>query len=72
MGREGEIDKMASGDRNRSCVGQEERKRERERGRKVELVMTQEEIGHKQRLEFSERWSEIAGVEIRGSRRRTR
>lgn len=37
---------MASSDKYKSCVGQEE-KRDGRRGRKAELVMMQKEIGHK-------------------------
>lgn len=40
---------MASSDKYKSCVGQEE-KRDGRRGRKAELVMMQKEIGYKERL----------------------
>lgn len=54
---------MASSDKYKSCVGQEE-KRDGRRGRKAELVMMQKEIGG------SGRWCKIASVEIGESKRR--
>lgn len=69
MGREGEIEKMASGDRNISCVGQEKRMEKGER--KVGLVMTQKEIGRKQ-IGGTGRWNEISGIEIKGTKRQMR
>lgn len=55
MGNEGEIDKMASGDI--SCVGQEERVRGRKR------------CGVFKDTNRDLSWREMAGVEIRSSRR---
>lgn len=48
VGKEEQINKMVGSDRNISSVGHG---RKRERERKVGLVMTQKDIGHKQRLQ---------------------